>query len=136
NERVGGERNPQYEGAFVFTNDYPALLPSGDGEHGTCRVVCYSPRHDLGLGELSRDEAVRVVELWTEQYVDLMADSRIGHVQIFENRGELMGASNPQPHGQIWATEHVPMLVAREQEHLHAQPTLLADVVALERERM
>ena len=136
NERAGGERNPQYEGTYVFTNDYPALLPEGDGEYGTCRVVCYSPRHDLGLGDLALDAVERVVEVWTEQYRELAADPRIGHVQIFENRGEMMGASNPHPHGQIWATEHVPMHVEREQERFAAQPSLLEEYVAGERERI
>jgi UDPglucose--hexose-1-phosphate uridylyltransferase len=130
NERAGGERNPDYAETFVFTNDYPALIPSDDGEYGTCRVVCYSPRHDLGFGELPLEAATRVVEVWTEQYEDLTADPRIGHVQIFENRGEQMGASNPHPHGQIWATEHVPMHVARE------DPSVLAGYVAQERERI
>jgi UDPglucose--hexose-1-phosphate uridylyltransferase len=136
NERAGGERNPGYEGTFVFTNDYPALVPAGDGEYGTCRVVCYSPRHDLGLGDLPLRDVERVVRVWTEQYAELLDDPRIGHVQIFENRGEMMGASNPHPHGQIWATEHVPMHVAREQERFAAEPSLLADQLAGERERL
>jgi UDPglucose--hexose-1-phosphate uridylyltransferase len=135
NDRAGGARNPDYDGTFVFTNDFPALTFDGE-ERGTCRVVCYSPRHDLGLGELPPAAVERVVEVWTEQYAELSADPRIGHVQIFENRGEQMGASNPHPHGQIWATEHVPMHVAREQEHLRARPELLADYVAGERERV
>jgi UDPglucose--hexose-1-phosphate uridylyltransferase len=136
NERAGGVRNPAYESTFVFTNDFPALLPARNGEYGTCRVVCYSPRHDLGLGDLPLDAVERVVELWTEQYGELLADPHIGHVQIFENRGEMMGASNPHPHGQIWATEHVPMQVAREQEHFGAKPSLLEEHVADERERV
>jgi UDPglucose--hexose-1-phosphate uridylyltransferase len=137
NERAGGDRNPDYDGTFVFTNDYPALLPeAGDGEYGTCRVVCYSPRHDLGLGQLPLGSIERVVDVWTEQYAELMADPRIGHVQIFENRGEMMGASNPHPHGQIWATEHVPMHVGRERERFAATPSLLEDYVASEGERV
>jgi UDPglucose--hexose-1-phosphate uridylyltransferase len=133
NERAGGVRNPDYDSTFVFTNDFPALVPDGDGEYGTCRVVCYSPRHDLGLGEV---DAERVVDVWTEQYRELSADPRIGHVQIFENRGEMMGASNPHPHGQIWATEHVPLQVERELERFAATPTLLEEYVAQERERL
>ena len=136
NERAGGARNPAYESTFVFTNDYPALIPEGDGEYGTCRVVCYSPRHDLGLGDLPIDAVERVVETWTEQYRGLLDDPRIGHVQIFENRGEMMGASNPHPHGQIWATEHVPMQVAREQERFAETPSLLEDYLAQEGERV
>jgi UDPglucose--hexose-1-phosphate uridylyltransferase len=136
NERAGGARNPAYESTFVFTNDYPALIPEGDGEYGTCRVVCYSPRHDLGLGDLPIGAVERVVETWTEQYRGLLDDPRIAHVQIFENRGEMMGASNPHPHGQIWATEHVPMQVAREQERFAETPSLLEDYLAQEGERV
>lgn len=132
NERAAGIRNPSYESAFVFTNDYPALIPQDDGEYGTCRVLCYSPRHDLGLGDLSQLAVERIVEAWTEQYAELGSDPRIGHVQIFENRGEAMGASNPHPHGQIWATEHVPTHVAREQAHLIEQPMLIADYLSNE----
>jgi UDPglucose--hexose-1-phosphate uridylyltransferase len=136
NERAGGVRNPDYTGTFVFTNDYPALLPEGPGEYGTCRVVCYSPRHDLGLGDLPPADVERVVDVWTEQLRELSADPRIGHVQIFENRGEMMGASNPHPHGQIWATEHVPMHVERELERFRVEPALLETYVAQERERV
>ena len=130
NERAGGVRNPQYDETFVFTNDFPALVPTEEGEYGTCRVVCYSPRHDLGFGELPLEAVERVVDVWAEQYAELISDPHIGHVQIFENRGEQMGASNPHPHGQIWATEHVPMHVARE------KPSVLADYIAQERERV
>jgi UDPglucose--hexose-1-phosphate uridylyltransferase len=134
--RASGKRNPNYQSTLVFTNDYPALVREGDGEYGTCRVVCYSPRHDLGLGDLSEAEIVRVVDVWAEQYAELGSDPRIGHVQIFENRGAAMGASNPHPHGQIWATQHVPMHVEREQAHLDADPMLLADYVDRENERV
>jgi len=136
NERAGGGRNPDYPGTFVFTNDFPALRPDGNGEYGTCRVVCYSPRHDLGLGDLPPEAVERIVEVWTNEYGALMADRRIGHVQIFENRGEMMGASNPHPHGQIWATEHLPMHVERELERFKADPMVLADYLAQERERV
>ena len=136
NERAGGARNPEYEGTFVFTNDFPALVPDVAGEYGTCRVVCYSPRHDVGLGELGGEAIETVIAAWTEQYADLLADPRIGHVQIFENRGEMMGASNPHPHGQIWATEHVPMQVERELERFSATPSLLADYLRHEDERI
>ncbi len=135
-ERARGLRNPRYESTFVFTNDYPALVPADDGEYGTCRVVCYSPRHDLSFGDLPRDAVERVLDVWTSQYAELGADPRIGHVQIFENRGAAMGASSPHPHGQIWATEHVPMHVQREQERLAEAPTLIADYLAAEDERV
>jgi UDPglucose--hexose-1-phosphate uridylyltransferase len=136
NVRAGGRRNPAYESTFVFTNDYPALVPEDGGEYGTCRVLCYSPRHDLDLGDLAQSAVERIVEVWSEQYLDLGADPRIGHVQIFENRGESMGASSPHPHGQIWATEHVPTRVLREQERLSENPTLLADYLAGESQRV
>ena len=136
NERAGGVRNPQYASTFVFTNDFPALVPEVGGEYGTCRVLCYSPRHDLGIGELPQEAVDGLIELWAEQYAELGADPRIAHVQIFENRGESMGASSPHPHGQIWATEHVPMHVAREQQHLRERPALLADYLASESERI
>jgi UDPglucose--hexose-1-phosphate uridylyltransferase len=133
NKRAGGTRNPDYQTTLVFTNDYPALIPATGGEYGTCRVVCYSPRHDLSLGELPVEAIEAVVAVWTAQYAQLSADPRIGHVQIFENRGEMMGASNPHPHGQIWATEHVPMHAAREQERFADNPSLLADYLGEER---
>ena len=130
NRRANGERNPHYDGVFVFTNDFPALVPAGEGEYGTCRVVCYSPRHDLGLGLLASPGVRGVIDVWTEQYRELGADPRIAHVQIFENRGEMMGASSPHPHGQIWATEHVPMHVAREHERFSSDSRLLETAVA------
>ena len=136
NARAGGARNPAYATTHVFTNDYPALVPEHGGEYGTSVVLCYSPRHDLGLGELTQAEVEGIVEVWTEQYARLGSDQRIGHVQIFENRGEAMGASNPHPHGQIWATEHVPMHVAREQEHFDKRPNVLVDYLSSESERV
>lgn len=150
NPRAGGAVNPKYSSTFVFTNDFSALLPDTpegeyreDGllyarsERGICRVVCFSPRHDLTIAEMERDDIRAVVETWTEQYLDLAAQPFINHVQIFENRGEMMGASNPHPHGQIWATEHLPVQAEREQAaqldyHAANGRTLLADYLALE----
>src|SRR3954470_6646320 len=153
NQRAGSERNPAYDGTFVFTNDYAALLldtPDGtfergngllraESERGTSRVVCFSPRHDLTLAEMTPAELMPVVDEWVKQYQELGALPQIGYVQIFENRGAMMGASNPHPHGQIWATEHLPVNVAREQEaqaeYFAANGrTLLADYLALELE--
>jgi len=153
NQRAGGERNPDYAKTFVFTNDYAALLldtPEGafergngllraESERGTSRVVCFSPRHDLTLAEMELADLTQVVDVWVEQYQQLGAMPQIGYVQIFENRGAMMGASNPHPHGQIWATEHLPLNVAREQEaqaeyHAANGRTLLADYLALELE--
>ena len=153
NERAGGARNPQYAGTFVFENDYAALRPgdtTGDvnvadllvarGEPGVCRVVCFSPRHDLTLAQMEPAAIRAVVDLWAQQYDELGRRPEIGHVEIFENRGEMMGASNPHPHGQIWAQRSVPREPAREGEQQreyyerHGR-TLLADYLALEAER-
>ena len=127
NQRAGGARNPLYHGTYVFTNDYAALMldtPPGDytedellraqSERGTCRVVCFSPRHDLTLPEMDLTSVRAVVDTWVEQYAELGDHPLISYVQIFENRGAMMGASNPHPHGQIWATEHLPQQVERE----------------------
>jgi UDPglucose--hexose-1-phosphate uridylyltransferase len=126
NARAGGARNPLYDGTFVFTNDFPALtvapatrsppheLLTAEGVTGECRVVCYSPRHDLSLGNLTFDAARAVVRCWSAQFRELDAREDIAYVTIFENRGDLMGASNPHPHGQIWATSVVPDEVERE----------------------
>jgi UDPglucose--hexose-1-phosphate uridylyltransferase len=131
NGRAGGHRNPSYTGTFVFDNDYPALLPDVPAgeieeqeifrariERGVCRVVCFSPRHDLTIPVMSPDEVRKVVEVWTAQYRDLGAIPWVQHVEIFENRGILLGASNPHPHCQIWANQEVPNFPLRE---IHAQ---------------
>lgn len=126
-ERAGGVRNDDYDGTYVFTNDFPALVPSdhppesaGDGlfvaeeESGTCRVVCFSPRHDLTLAAMDPTDIERVIDVWADQTRDLGRTH--AWVQVFENRGSAMGASNPHPHGQIWATSSVPTLVAAEDD--------------------
>lgn len=124
NERAGGAVNPEYGDTFVFTNDFAALLPDSpaasvgdvaDGllvaepESGVCRVICYSPRHDLNMARLGVERARKVVDVWCDEFADLAARGDIGYVQIFENRGSVMGCSNPHPHGQIWSTGSVPM---------------------------
>ncbi len=128
NVRAEGHRNPAYAETFVFDNDYPAMLPNvspsevekeglifGRVERGICRVVCFSPRHDLTIPQMEQEEVRRVVEVWTQQYQQLGDVAWVKHVQIFENRGVLMGASNPHPHCQIWANEEVPNVPMREQ---------------------
>jgi UDPglucose--hexose-1-phosphate uridylyltransferase len=151
NERAGGRGNPAYTSTFVFDNDYPALLPdtppdagTTDGllrarnERGVARVVCFSPRHDLTLARMSEAEIRGVVEAWAEQVSELGARSDIRHVQVFENKGPEMGASNPHPHCQVWATEHVPTYATRRlaTQRRHAETggaDLLGDYLEQER---
>jgi UDPglucose--hexose-1-phosphate uridylyltransferase len=128
NTRAGGEHNPTYQDVWAFTNDFSALLPDvpagerreglfiAETESGICRVLCYSPQHNLTLAGMSNEAIVKVVDEWARQYLELGGRSDIGHVQIFENRGEVMGSSMPHPHGQIWAQRNVPDLPAREGE--------------------
>lgn len=130
NTRANGAHNPQYASTFVFENDFPALLPQtsdalleGDarglilarGEPGVCRVICFSPRHDLTLATLDAASVREVVSLWAEQYAELGTLRAINYVQIFENRGAMMGASNPHPHCQVWANSTMPNLPETEQ---------------------
>src|ERR1700760_1771783 len=129
NTRAGGKRNPPYNSVFAFTNDYAALLPDApaiaetsqpllraETERGICRVLCFHPNHSLTLAGMQVPDILRVVEAWTTEFKELGARPEIRHVQIFENRGAMMGASNPHPHGQIWATEHIPDEPAAELE--------------------
>ena len=118
NARANGQYNPHYESTFVFTNDFAAVLPAvppfETGQQslfrlktlrGEARVICYSPRHDLTLAEMSLPEIETVIDLWIEQSAEL--GETYSWVQVFENRGAMMGASNPHPHGQIWATDEL-----------------------------
>jgi len=127
NQRAGGERNPAYDGTFVFTNDYAALLPDspsievqrGDlfvakSERGVCRVVCFSPRHDLTIPRMKLEDIEQVIGVWAEEFRELGAVPWIKFVQIFENRGTMVGASNPHPHCQLWATQSIPNQPGRE----------------------
>jgi UDPglucose--hexose-1-phosphate uridylyltransferase len=152
NERAGGARNPNYQSTFVFDNDFAALKPgvqlqgqddSGRGlrqaesEAGICRVVCFSPRHDLTLARMTVQELTNVVNVWTEQYAEIGALPYINCVQIFENRGEIMGCSNAHPHGQIWANQTIPNEPRKEQEAQEAyletnRTCLLCDYLQLE----
>jgi UDPglucose--hexose-1-phosphate uridylyltransferase len=153
NARADGHRNPSYDSTFVFDNDYPALLPEipdeemeADGlliarsEKGICRVVCFSPRHDFTLSRMEVADIRRVVDAWTEEYDRLAALPLVNYVQIFENHGVMMGASNPHPHGQIWGSSSIPNEPAKEQrnqqQHRAARHScLLCDYLALERSR-
>lgn len=150
NTRANGEVNPPYSGTFVFDNDFAALTPEAptgsvelggllraEAESGVGRVICFSPRHDLTLPEMSTGEIRGVVDVWAEQFAELGARPDINYVQIFENKGQVMGCSNPHPHGQIWAQRTVPTDPAKEtvQQLAHFRQhgrTLLADYLAIE----
>ena len=129
NTRAGGVQTPKYTTTYAFENDYAALKPGivpaasdlnnagllrAETERGVCRVLCFDPRHDLTLATMQLASIERVVDMWTEQSAELGALPEIQYVQIFENRGPQMGASNLHPHGQIWATEHIPNEAAVE----------------------
>lgn len=148
NTRVTGDVNPDYPTTFVFTNDFAALRPDtsdarvgeglfrAEGTRGTCRVVCFSPRHDVTLGGMEVSAIRGVIDVWADQTTEL--GERYPWVQVFENRGAAMGASNPHPHGQIWSGDSLPveaeLEVACQQEHLGAHGSrLLADYAAAER---
>jgi UDPglucose--hexose-1-phosphate uridylyltransferase len=152
NARAGGQRNPTYSGTFVFDNDFASLqadLPNltvdksgknlllAAAESGRCRVICFSPRHDLTLAQMGLADISEVIEVWAREYVNLGDLSDINHVQIFENRGALMGCSNSHPHGQIWATQTVPNEPRKEQESFadylrEHRSCLLCDYLSLE----
>jgi UDPglucose--hexose-1-phosphate uridylyltransferase len=151
NERAGQARNPQYDTTFVFTNDFAALLPDTpphcqdhrllryESQQGTCRVVCFSPRHDLTLPEMPQADIRRVVDVWADQITELGETYR--WVQVFENKGAVMGCSNPHPHGQVWASNAIPNEPAKEERQQRAYLaehgcSLLIDYVNLETERM
>lgn len=150
NARAGGLRNPDYSSTFVFENDFPALLPTTGqerqerggllvaiGEPGICRVVCFSPRHSLTISQMDLPDLKLVVDVWVNQYLELGALPFINSVQIFENRGAMMGASNPHPHCQIWANAALPNELTKEIASQSAyraakQSCLLCDYQALE----
>jgi UDPglucose--hexose-1-phosphate uridylyltransferase len=149
NVRASGAQNPDYDATFVFTNDFAALRPDtpltewsdgllrAEGQHGTSRVICFSPRHDLTLTSMPPGDVRAVVDVWAAQTAEL--GDRYRWVQVFENRGAEMGASNPHPHGQIWAGSALPGSAAREdatQRRYHAETgrRLLLDVERQERD--
>jgi UDPglucose--hexose-1-phosphate uridylyltransferase len=155
NERAGGERNPEYDSTYIFTNDFAAFVPHPPGSEadrhpllraathaGECRVICFSPRHDLTLAELPAPQLRRVVDVWAQQVEEL--GRRWRWVQLFENKGTTMGCSNPHPHGQVWAGDFIPVLPAQESRQqrewiaMHGSPLLLdyAEVELREGERV
>ena len=156
NKRSTGNVNPPYTGTYVFDNDFAALLPGPDPEEapaqdgpegalftaepdsGICRVVCFSPRHDLSLPEMEQADIEAVVKTWTDQTLELGRVDYINYVQVFENKGAMMGASNPHPHSQIWATGHIPnepaVELQRQAEYMQQKGScMLCDYVAAER---
>ncbi|MEF2914267.1 MAG: UDP-glucose--hexose-1-phosphate uridylyltransferase [Succinivibrio sp.] len=126
NNRVNGDKNPDYESNFVFTNDFAALMPdTPDNEKdescdlfkmepakGTARVICFSADHSKTLPVMSESEIEKVVDLWADQLVEL--SEKYNYVQLFENKGAIMGCSNPHPHGQIWACNFIPEELSKE----------------------
>lgn len=120
NARVGGEHNPDYPDVYAFTNDFAALqadIPDGKSdngllqsksERGVCKVICFSPRHDLTIPQMETAQIKKVVDLWVDQCLEIGDLDFINHIQIFENKGAVMGCSNPHPHGQIWAQQSIP----------------------------
>jgi UDPglucose--hexose-1-phosphate uridylyltransferase len=151
NTRANGEVNPAYPSTYAFTNDFAALVedvPKGSiddqgllvarSERGICRVICFSPRHDLTIAEMEPTEVRKVVDLWVEEYNALSTRDFINYIQIFENKGAVMGCSNPHPHGQIWAQESIPVEPGKKQQtqqayFLQRHNTLLHDYLELER---
>jgi len=127
NQRAEEHQNPNYKNTFVFDNDFASLLsdtPSesmdeqglfvAQSEKGICRVICFSPKHNQTIAQMETVDVTKVVQVWMEQFLSLGANELINYVQIFENRGEVMGCSNPHPHGQIWANQTIPTLVEKE----------------------
>ncbi|WP_188406668.1 UDP-glucose--hexose-1-phosphate uridylyltransferase [Psychroflexus salis] len=126
NKRINGEQNPNYKDVFIFTNDFAALqvntkqfslnegLLKAESESGICKVICFSPDHSKSLPDMDVKDIVKVVEAWQNEYQTLGAKKEINHVQIFENKGAIMGCSNPHPHGQIWSQSSIPNEVLKK----------------------
>jgi UDPglucose--hexose-1-phosphate uridylyltransferase len=131
NTRSGGAVNPDYKEPYNFVNDFPALMPAvpeekvenglltAEAETGVCKVVCFSPDHSLTLAQMEQEDIVKVVEIWKKEYRELGDMEYINYVQIFENKGEIMGCSNPHPHGQIWSQRSVPTEILKKTKHFN-----------------
>ena len=129
NKRINGETNPKYQDVFVFTNDFAALqtnskifkvedgLLSAQSEQGICKVICFSPDHSKSLADMTSQEIEKVIFAWQREYKELAANDLINYVQIFENKGAVMGCSNPHPHGQIWSQTSLPNEVEKKDRH-------------------
>lgn len=128
NTRINGVTNEDYKSTFVFTNDFGALLEDtplfdynegllkAEGESGICKVICFSPDHSVTIPDMEIPALVKVVETWQKEYRELGNDPKINYVQIFENKGAIMGCSNPHPHGQIWAQHSIPTEITKKTE--------------------
>lgn len=150
NKRAGGETNPTYPSTYAFKNDFSALIEDSSdeelseegllvskGERGLCKVICFSPRHDLTLPLMEQAQIREVVDVWAKEYEELGSKDFINYVQIFENKGDVMGCSNPHPHGQIWAQNSIPDEPAKElrqfkKYYAERGTTLLADYLKME----
>ncbi len=150
NARAGGKQNPKYTSTFVFTNDFSSLLPEtptgslnennlfvAESEQGMCKVICFSPQHNLTVPQMHVENLREVIDVWVQSYGDLGKLDYINHVQIFENKGSIMGCSNPHPHCQIWAQESLPVEIMKEQKQQseyfdHHGCTLLSDYLKSE----
>jgi len=153
NSRAGGSVNPDYKSCFAFTNDFSSLLPEtpledyndsgllvARGQSGICRVICFSPRHDLTLPQLSTENIFDVIETWSEEFKSLSSNEQVKYILIFENKGEIMGCSNPHPHGQIWCSSDIPVEPMKEtieqKKYFEAHGrSLVADYLKLEEEK-
>ena len=132
NTRVNGEKNPEYNDVLVFTNDFAALqttspkfainegLFKAESEQGICKVICFSPDHSKSLADMSVENIYKVVKTWQNEYTELGSNNMINYVQIFENKGAIMGCSNPHPHGQIWSQSTLPNEVDKKDQQQRA----------------
>ncbi|MBA6152186.1 UDP-glucose--hexose-1-phosphate uridylyltransferase [Gelidibacter maritimus] len=151
NTRINGEQNPDYKDVFIFTNDFAALqttspnfsvndgLFRAESEQGICKVICFSPDHSKSLADMDVQDIAKVVEAWKNEYIELGANELINYVQIFENKGAVMGCSNPHPHGQIWSQSTLPNEVEKKDQHQQAyynqnKSSLLGDYLKQELE--
>ncbi len=153
NERAGGTKNADYRGTYVFTNDFSALMnntPNGkdddgelfqaESEQGICKVICFSPRHDITIPEMTHEDVCGVIDVWQKEFREIGSTDFINYIQIFENKGSVMGCSNPHPHGQIWASKSIPVEPMKEQLRQKSYFdkhgfTLLGDYLAKELEK-
>lgn len=150
NKRADGSENPDYKESFVFVNDFSALLKDteegnineegllvAETERGICKVIAFTPRHDLTLPEMDVEDIKKVVDVWQSEFASLASNEWIKYIQIFENKGSIMGCSNPHPHGQIWAESNLPMEILKEEKQqqeyfLKNKKSLLSGYLALE----